>query len=249
MDNFRRTVLKVDQPRKHEVSGSLGVSVFPELPGTIGKTILDPFLGVGSTIIGSYDNNYNIGIELNNDYVNLIYERIKLLGLPENTDNYCDIINGNSLVEVTKLDYEIDDVITSPPYFTILKNKTSGVRTDESQSRQGIEYYSDNKEDLGNVKSYSEYIKLLKVLFERIKTKMANDGYVYIVVSDFTVNKKEIDVHSDYIRFMSEAGYHYCGTSYLLQNQKTIYPFGYPFKLVLNHIFQYVIKFKVNKNG
>lgn len=25
MDNFRRTVLKVDQPRKHEVSGSLGV--------------------------------------------------------------------------------------------------------------------------------------------------------------------------------------------------------------------------------
>ena len=35
------------------------------------KNILDPFLGVGSTIIGAYKENHIIGIELNPEYVDL----------------------------------------------------------------------------------------------------------------------------------------------------------------------------------
>lgn len=210
----------------------------------VGKTILDPFLGVGSTIIGTYKDNNTIGIELNPEYVDLTRERFELLDIKEQALANSTIICGDSLEEVKKLDARIDVVITSPPYFNILKNKTSGVRTDSSQSRQGIEYYSDDSKDIGNCDNYQEYLQAIKGLFSDINKIMTKDGEVYLVISDFTINKKETDIHSDCVKLMNDAGYSYCGTSYILQNQKAIYPFGYPYKIVLNHIYQYIIKFK-----
>lgn len=207
------------------------------------KNILDPFLGVGSTIIGSYKDNNIIGIELNPEYVDLTYERFEFLGINDAL-NKSKIICGNSLVEIQNINQKIDVVITSPPYFNILKNKTSGVRTDSSQSRQGVEYYSESKEDIGNCDNYLEYLKAIESLFADINVKMSANGEVYLIISDFTINKKETDIHSDCVRSLNNAGYIYCGTSYILQNQKAIYPFGYPHKIVLNHIYQYIIKFK-----
>ena len=210
--------------------------------GIKNKTILDPFLGVGSTIIGCFENNKCIGIELNKEYVNLTYQRYELLNLPKKIkDNL--IVCGDSFIEVPRIE-NFDIVITSPPYFNILKNKTTGVRSDGSQSRQGIEYYSEDDKDVGNISEYSAYLESIKSIFNECYKKTNNGGEFYLVISDFTVNKKEKDVHSDMIRLMNEIGYYYCGTSYIRQNQKVIYPFGYPFKIVLNHIFQYVIKFK-----
>lgn len=210
------------------------------------SVILDPFLGVGSTIIGTYKkDNYNIGIELNPEYVQLIQERFKLLNIDEELKGKYEVINGNSLKKIKKIETKIDYVITSPPYFNILKNKNKGVRHDNTQSRQGVEFYSNSEEDIGNLSEYDDYIKTMKKLFVDIKKKMREKGKIYIIISDFTVNKKEKDVHADFIEFMNRAGYKYAGTSYIVQNQKSIYPFGYPYKIVLNHIFQYIIKFEV----
>lgn len=210
------------------------------------STILDPFLGVGSTIIGTYkNNNYNIGIELNSEYVNLIQDRFKLLGIDEELKNNYEIINGDSLKNIKTINKQIDYVITSPPYFNILKNKNKGVRHDNTQSRQGVEFYSNSDADIGNLNEYSSYIRTMKKLFKNIKEKTKENSKIYIVISDFTVDKKEKDVHSDYIEFMNDLGYKYVGTSYIIQNQKSIYPFGYPYKIVLNHIYQYIIKFEV----
>lgn len=209
------------------------------------KTILDPFLGVGSTIFGTYkNNNYNIGIELNKEYIDLIHERIKFLNLEDLTSEKYEIINGDSSKKIKKLDNEIDIVITSPPYFNILKNKSKGIRHDKSQSRQGVEYYSELKDDIGNLDEYSAYLKVMTKIFKDSYQKMSIGGKFYLIISDFTINKKETDIHSDMIMCMNKAGFNYSGTSYILQNQKAIYPFGYPYKIVLNHIFQYIITFE-----
>lgn len=208
------------------------------------KVILDPFLGIGSTIIGTYKTNYNIGIELNKEYVELIKERIKFLNISDLDDNKYKIINGDSSKEIKKIDQNIDVVITSPPYFNILKNKSKGVRHDKSQTRQGVEYYSELKNDIGNLDEYDDYLKAMGKIFKESFNKMNNGGKFYLIISDFTINKKETDIHSDMILLMNKVGFTYNGTSYILQNQKAIYPFGYPYKIVLNHIFQYIIVFE-----
>lgn len=208
------------------------------------KVILDPFLGIGSTIIGTYKLNYNIGIELNKKYVELIKERIKFLNIRDLDDSKYRIINGDSSKEIKKIDQNIDVVITSPPYFNILKNKSKGVRHDKSQTRQGVEYYSELKNDIGNLNEYDAYLKAMGKIFKESFNKMNNGGKFYLIISDFTINKKETDIHSDMIVLMNKAGFTYNGTSYILQNQKAIYPFGYPYKIVLNHIYQYIIIFE-----
>jgi len=44
----------------------------------VGDTILDPFLGSGTTLITSYLNNRKgIGIEVDKDYCNIVIERLK----------------------------------------------------------------------------------------------------------------------------------------------------------------------------
>lgn len=208
------------------------------------KVILDPFLGIGSTIIGTYKSNYNIGIELNKEYVELIKERIKFLNINDLDDSKYKIINGDSSKKIKKIDQNIDVVITSPPYFNILKNKSKGVRHDKSQTRQGVEYYSELKNDIGNLNEYDAYLKAMGKIFKESFNKMNNGGKFYLIISDFTINKKETDIHSDMILLMNKAGFIYNGTSYILQNQKAIYPFGYPYKIVLNHIYQYIIIFE-----
>lgn len=215
-----------------------------EIENVKNKTVLDPFLGVGSTIIGTYEFNKNIGIELNKKYVDLTYQRFEFLKLPKTIIDDSQIICGDSLSEIDNLNTRFDVVITSPPYFNILKNKTSGVRTDNSQSRQGIEYYSESTKDLGNITECQAYFDSMFVLFSKIKNKISKNGKVFLIVSDFTVDKKEKDIHSSFVKLMDKAGFVYKGTSYILQNQKAIYPFGYPYKLVINHIFQYIIKFE-----
>ena len=118
------------------------------------STILDPFLGVGSTILGTYKNNYNIGIEINKQYIDLIKERIDFLNIDDLTTEKYKIINGDCLKKISTIKEKINYVITSPPYFNILKNKSKGIRHDNSQSRQGIEYYTDLIDDLGNYDNY-----------------------------------------------------------------------------------------------
>ena len=208
------------------------------------STILDPFLGVGSTILGTYKNNYNIGIEINKQYIDLIKERIDFLNIDDLTTEKYKIINGDCLKKISTIKEKINYVITSPPYFNILKNKSKGIRHDNSQSRQGIEYYTDLIDDLGNYDNYNLYLEAMTKLFKKIYKKMDINGEVYLIISDFTIDKKEKDIHSDMIVALNNAGYIYEGTSYILQNQKSIYPFGYPYKLVLNHIYQYIIKFR-----
>lgn len=215
-----------------------------EIENISNKVILDPFLGVGSTILGTYKNNYNIGIELNKEYIDLIDQRIDFLKLSKDLKGKYEIINGDSLKKIKTLKTNIDVVITSPPYFNILKNKSKGVRHDNSQSRQGVEYYSNSKDDIGNIDEYDLYLKAMTKIFKDCYSKMNSKGKFYLIISDFTIDKKEKDIHSDMILCLQKAGFIYNTTSYLFQNQKVIYPFGYPFKIVLNHIFQYVIIFE-----
>ena len=84
----------------------------------------------------------------------------------------------------------------------------------------------------------------MEKVFKSAFNKMSKGSKFYLIISDFTINKKETDIHSDMILLMNKAGFTYNTTSYILQNQKAIYPFGYPYKIVLNHIFQYIIIFE-----
>ena len=68
--------------------------------------------------------------------------------------------------------------------------------------------------------------------------KLKNRSYTSIVISDFTVNKKEKNVQGDVVNLMQNIGFDFVGTTVLLQETKPLYPFGYPYSYVINHHHQ-----------
>jgi DNA modification methylase len=205
-----------------------------------GDLVLDPFMGSGTTLIASsLEGRKSIGIDLNKKYCKLAHNRLKKLKLT----GY-KIKKGNSLKIIPTLKEKIDYCVTSPPYHNILKNRGMGLRHDGSQKRQGIEYYSDSPEDIGNKKTYEEYLTSVKAIMKEVYKKLKNKKYCTVIVSDFTVNKKETNAHGDIINLMQEIGFEFVGTIILVQDSKPLYPFGYPYAFKINHVHQYLLNFR-----
>ena len=212
-----------------------------------GMLVLDPFCGSGTTIIAAAElGRKSIGIDLSEKYRFLAVNRLEKLGYEEN-NNYKFVV-GNSL-EVVPTITEVDYIVTSPPYHNILKNKGDGLRkSKESQYRNGarigVEFYSDDTDDIGNKDSFDEFIQafqaIMKVCYEKLKMRR----YCTIVISDFTVDKKEKSIQSEIITSMQSIGFEFSGTTVLLQDTKPLYPFGYPYAYKINHQHQNLITFR-----
>ena len=210
-----------------------------------GMKVLDPFVGSGTTLLASNNlNRIGYGIDLNKKYIELCKERMH-----GKYDYY--LFCGDSNTKLTKFEDEFFDyIVTSPPYHDILKNTSSGLRSDNSKkgyrngSRQGVEYYSDKKNDLGNQDTFDDFIKLLKKIMKKAYNKLKKGKYCSIIISDFTVNKKEVCVQSYIVKMMEDIGFEFVGTICLLQDNKTLYPFGYPFAYKINHHHQNIINFR-----
>lgn len=210
-----------------------------------GMIVLDPFVGSGTTIIAA--NNIEricYGIDLNEEYERLFLERIVSLDI----DKRSKYIVGDSNVVIDDLE-QVDYIVTSPPYHNILHNKSKGTRNNNGKNyrmsaRDGIVYYSEKENDLGNFEKYEDFLFSFKSIMSKAYDKLRNKKYASIIISDFTVNKKEVCVQADIVRLMQEIGFHFVGTTILVQKVKPLYPFGYPYVYKINHHHQNIINFR-----
>jgi len=209
--------------------------------------VLDPFVGSGTTLLASAKlKRYGIGIDLNKEYKELTSYRLNKSKFKINKD--FQYILGDAKKEIKKIK-SVDYIITSPPYHNILRNKGGGIRSENNTghrtgARTGIEYYTEFENDLGNKNSYPEFLNSLESIMEECYQKLNNGKYLTIVISDFTVNKKEICVQADIVNSMQKIGFNFVGTTVLLQNTKPLYPFGYPYAYKINHHHQNMIHFR-----
>lgn len=208
--------------------------------------VLDPFCGSGTTLIASaQENRKGIGIDLSKKYCQMSIERLRSKKL----NKYQQIICGDSLKIISQIKGKIDYCVTSPPYHNILRHNGGGLREVKDKdvrngSRFGVEYYSNDKRDLGNQAEYEGFLKLLKKIMTEVYKKLRDRKYTSVIISDFTVKKKETNASGDVIRLMQEIGFSFEGAIVLIQDNKPLYPFGYPFAYKINHHHQYILNFR-----
>lgn len=147
--------------------------------------VLDPFMGTGSTLISAAGINRNsVGIELNKNYYRTSSNRIskrryKKLAFP---------INGNSL-HLKELLYEngfgkkqFDYTITSPPYWNQLMRNS--IRQKDRLVKGLDTKYSENKNDIGNINSYEEFIEKQAQVFDQVYDATKQNGYLTIITNN-----------------------------------------------------------------
>jgi DNA modification methylase len=167
--------------------------------------------------------------------------------LNDNIDE-CQYIVGDSLKVLDNIEM-VDYIVTSPPYHNILRNNSKGTRNNTGKNyrmsaRDGVEYYSELDNDLGNFDKYEDFLTALKNIMSKAYICLRNKKYASIIISDFTVDKKEMCVQSDVVRLMQDIGFSFVGTTILIQTVKPLYPFGYPYAYKINHHHQNIINFR-----
>ena len=208
-----------------------------------GQTVLDPFVGVGSTLKAcAVSNRSGIGIELNPRFVELSRKRLA----EEITDMFStsrdqQIIHGDARDVLPTLSSEsVDFVVTSPPYWSILKKEDHKVRQERIANGLATDY-GDDARDLANIPTYEEFLVVLTDLFGECARILRPSKYMAIVVSDFRDKSHYVMFHADLARSLQSIGLEMRGLKVLYQRHKRVFPYGYPYSYVPNIHNQFIL--------
>lgn len=204
--------------------------------------VLDPFVGVGSTLKACAINGRNgIGIELNKRYVELTNERLESEVDLMSTFTEQKVIQGDARVVVNDLDENsIDLVLTSPPYWNILHKEDHKVKQERVANNLDTRY-SDEDLDIGNISDYTEFIKDLSSILGACGRVLKPKKYMCVIVSDFRDKSRYIMFHSDLAQSLVQYGFELKGITILYQRHKRVFPYGYPYSYVPNIHHQYIL--------
>lgn len=221
-----------------------------------GMRVLDPFGGVGSTAKAcELEGRFCTSIELQPQWRDLAIQRLEF-EVGEGSSQKHEFILGDSREELKKLaDSTFDFMVTSPPYWSILNKKADHKVTKERVANNlATNYSEDDENDLANIGSYEEFLEILvNDIFMECARVLRPKKYMCLVVSDFRNKSEFISFHSDLIQAMNKRetkdGYELTlqGVKVLLQNHKSLLPYGYPFAYVENIHHQYILIFRKDK--
>lgn len=154
-----------------------------------GGVVLDPFAGCGSTLEAAWrTGRWGWGIELNPRYAEGCRKRIAGLagdggdgpvGLPR-------LLAGDAR-EADRMPIPSPDlVLTSPPYWNMLKRSRGGVMSvSRRRKAAGLDTdYGDDPADLGVCDDYGAWLEELAEVFRRIGTRMRPGGHVVVVMQN-----------------------------------------------------------------
>lgn len=208
------------------------------------KTILDPFAGIGSTVVAAKElGRHGIGIELSEKFAAVAQQRLGV----EQLDLFAkpgagqgEIIRANALDLLGHVAPEsVDMVITSPPYWDILDQKRTADYKD-------IRNYGDNHDDLGKIADYRRFLARLKEVFALVHKALRPGKYCIIVVMDLRKKDRFYPFHSDIAEFMQDLGFIY--DDLIIWNRASEYnnlrPLGYPSVFRINKVHEFILIFQ-----
>lgn len=202
-----------------------------------GQKVLDPFAGVGGTLIGaSISNRIAIGIDMNKRWKE-IYEQV------------CDLekikkqkfLIGDSFSVLDDIDEEFDFILTDVPYWNM--DKLSSNRNKKSVRKTKLSKFNDN-----DLESLEQWLSNMKNIINKSVNKLKQNGYMAIFIGDLYRNKVFYPLSSHLLFKISEINELRLKSDIIwVDKSKTLHIFGYPFSYVPSIIHQHILIFKKEK--
>jgi len=153
-----------------------------------GAMVLDPFMGIGSTLAAAAALKRKcVGFELNPQYAQYAQDRGKKMN-PGELILTVHAEDARNIPEIwTREHYQpVNLCITSPPYWNMLATSRGGVdSTQKQRKKQGLDtVYSADSRDLGNIPQYDDYVTSLAKVFADLNPVLADKAYIVIVLQN-----------------------------------------------------------------
>ncbi len=212
-----------------------------------GETVLDPMAGTGSTLIAALRAGRNsYGIELNTKYaeiaIQIINEERATLGSSiQNLKS--EIVNGDAS-QITDYEFPIFDyVLTSPPYWDMLRAKGAETQKKRRSSVELDVHYSDDPNDMGNIPDYDEFLAKLVNIYAGLKPMLREKAYLTIIVKNVKKGGKIYPLAWDIARELGKT-YTLKDEKIWVQDNQRLSPFGLGSAWVSNTFHHYCLQFR-----
>lgn len=218
-----------------------------------GELVLDPFLGVGTTLLAARDLQRNsVGFDINQKYIDFTNKRLAQVSLNESCQQLPILDDARNIADYVEPE-TVRLVFTSPPYANLLNrprlNKSRRGDLRENNQYLKVEQYSQDSRDLGilNVEKYAE---ALKEIYRKILPLMKPKTHSIINVPDIWTNEvpggKRIPIHIHVYNAMIDAGFELRNT--IIWDRTNIVNkigiFGWPSNFItMGTTFEYLLDF------
>ena len=199
--------------------------------------ILDPFAGVGSTLLAAKARGkVGIGTELYPEFARIAEERCAAAAGSGQT-----IIHNSSALNLLQFiePESIDFVVTSPPYWDILKQPRSA-------DYKEIRHYGEAAADLGQIKEYHQFLEQLQKVFVPVYQALRPKAYCCVIVMDIRKKNRFYPFHSDLATKLQEIGFLY--DDLIIWDRRHEYnnmrPLGYPYVFRINKAHEFILIFQ-----
>lgn len=209
-----------------------------------GEVVLDPFVGVGSTLkAAALEGREGIGFELYPDFAHLAELRLEREVPPEELQaNPQQILQGDARTLGAALGpNSVDFIVTSPPYWSILNKKSDHKQKQTREANGLVTTYGDDERDLGNIDDYDDFIQVLGDVLAAAGSALKHKGYLVLIVGDFRHKSQYYMFHADIARAMEQRGFTLQAMNVLYQRHKRVFPYGYPYAYVPNVHHQNIV--------
>lgn len=205
--------------------------------------VLDPFLGVGSTIKACAElEREGFGVELSPKWCEITRKRLKEESGLKLDNKHLICGDSRKLKEYFSKNH-FDFIVTSPPYWNILEKKDH--KANERVMNGHDTKYSESENDLGNISDYGKFLNELSKIFLSCHDLLKPGKYMCVIVSDFRHKSEFYPFHSDLMNKLTDKSlkkhFQLKGIKVLIQNAKKLFPYGYPFSYVENIHHQYIL--------
>jgi len=254
---FTKSTITTAYPKEygHEVRKQHGANKPPQLMKELIEffsksdgIVLDPFAGVGGTLIGASicrNPRKCIGIEINQKWVDIYNKVCEIEGIEPQ-----DMQVGDCLVEMQNLSKNsIDFIATDPPYNIHLGKTMSGDKYADEFSNRRTDYnmQSDKEGDVANAENYPAYLDTMENIFEQCCRVLKPKGYMVVILRNAYQDSRYILTNADLAEKAQNVGFVLKGEKIWYQAGTRLRPYGYPYAYVPNITHQFIMIFRKGK--
>jgi DNA modification methylase len=232
-----------------------------------GELVLDPFAGVGGTLLGAAiarGPRRAVGIELDPRWAAIYAEVVRDLaaerdglgpdladlgtadpGGPRGFDpSGVELVVGDALAVLPTLEGgSVDLVATDPPYNLQLPMTMAGGALAEAHANRRTDYamISDSADDLANAPDYATFLDRMATVFGELERVLRAGGYAVVIVRDAYQDGRYVFTGSDLAARAASIGLVPKGDLIWYQAGTRLRPYGYPRAFVPNIVHQHIL--------